>query len=78
MSNDGRISPLRLWAIEVKATLSPPVSADDLFYALLHKDRPEVLKYFNGQSIPRNSVERRSLEDRIEALRYIATQVVVN
>lgn len=78
MSSDGRKSPLFIWALELKAELIPPVSVDDMFFRMLAEDNIEVIRYYHGIFVPRNPVERQRLQDRIETLRYVATQVVVN
>ena len=77
MSSDDR-NPLKQWALELKAKLIPPVSADKLFVEMVHNDAPEITEYFHGYKVPKNPEERQRLDDRLHLLQYIATQVVVN
>lgn len=77
MSSDDR-NPLKAWALELKAKLIPPVSADKLFFEMVNNDSPEITNYFHGYRVPKNPEDRQRLDDRLHLLRYIATQAVVN
>ena len=80
MSSDDH--PIKIWAIQVKdelqKVLRKRITPEILFEGLVLRDTAPVRDYYFGHNIPTDPSVRFDLDMRLETLRYVSYNLVVN
>lgn len=81
MSSEDR-APIRMWALQIKQELQKvfqsKITPAILFEALVVRDTVPVREYYFGQNIPTDPSVRFDLDMRLEVLRFVSYNLVVN
>ena len=81
MSSEDR-APIRLWALQVKQELQKvfqnKITPAVLFEALVARDIAPVREYYFGHVIPTDPSVRFDLDMRLEVLKFVSYNLVVN
>jgi hypothetical protein len=81
MSSDDQF-PIKTWAIQVKTELQKvlrkKITPEILFEGLVVRDTKPVRDYYFGHYIPTDPSVKFDLDMRLETLRYVSYNLVVN